>query len=92
MNSPAAASVRRIEDQRIRAEAGMSKLVIRLSTLHPIFASVRCVGRVPPRSRRPMMVLLPIHRSLDQAPAVVAGTALPAHASMFFDCCNTSRP
>ena len=46
MNNPAAASVRRFEDQRIRTEAGMPKLVIRLNTLHPIFASVRCAGRV----------------------------------------------
>ena len=44
MNSRAAASVSRVEDQRIRAEVGMPKLVIRLSTLHPIFASVGIVN------------------------------------------------
>ena len=46
VDNPAGASVRRFEDQRIRTEVGMPKLVIRLSALHPIFASVRCVGRV----------------------------------------------
>jgi hypothetical protein len=35
------ASVRRVEYHRIRTETGMPKLVIRLSKLHPIFASVR---------------------------------------------------
>ena len=46
MNRPAAASARRVDYQRIRTETGMPKLVIRLRTLHPIFASVRCLGRV----------------------------------------------
>lgn len=45
-NGLVAASLRRVGGQRIRAEAGMPILVIRFSTLHPIFASVRCVGRV----------------------------------------------
>jgi hypothetical protein len=40
MNGLVAASVRQAGDQQIRAEAGMPKLVIQLSTLHPIFASV----------------------------------------------------
>jgi hypothetical protein len=31
----------RLRDQRTRAEAGMPRLVIRLSTLQPIFASIR---------------------------------------------------
>jgi RNA polymerase sigma-70 factor (ECF subfamily) len=42
MNSPVATPVRRVEYQRIRAETGMPKLVIRLSTLHRTCASVRC--------------------------------------------------
>jgi hypothetical protein len=46
MDRLVAESVRRVEDQRMRTEAGMPKLVIRLSTLHPIFASIRCVDRV----------------------------------------------
>ena len=46
MDSPAATSVRRVEYQQVRAETGRPRLVIRLSTLHPIFASVRCLGRV----------------------------------------------
>ena len=46
MDGSVAPSVRPDGDQWIRAEVGMPKLVIRLSTLHPIFASVRCVGRV----------------------------------------------
>jgi hypothetical protein len=32
--------------------------------------------------------LVPKHRSLNRAPAVVAGTPLPAHASMLFNRCN----
>ena len=46
MKRPAAASAHPVERQSIRTEAGMPKLVIRLSTLHPIFASVRCWGRL----------------------------------------------
>jgi 6-phosphogluconolactonase len=46
MNNPAVTSVRPVEYQRIRAEIGMPKLVIRLSTLYPIFASIRWLGRV----------------------------------------------
>ena len=46
MKRAAAASAQSVEYQRIRAEAGMPKFVIRLSTLQPIFASVRCRGRL----------------------------------------------
>ena len=46
VNRSTPASVDRVEDQRIRAEAGMPNIVIRLSTLHPVFASVRCWDKV----------------------------------------------
>jgi hypothetical protein len=40
--------------QRVRMEVGMQRAVIRLTALHPIFASARGLGRVRAWSRRPV--------------------------------------
>jgi hypothetical protein len=63
-------------------------------TRHPIeyVASNLCLGALRRQSSSPKSSanngLVPIHGRLYQAPAVVARTPLPAHASMLCDRCN----
>jgi hypothetical protein len=74
--------------QRIRAEPGMPRPVVRLSTLHPTFASVRLIGQSPRAKSSVDDYLVAKHRRLNRTPAIIARASLPAHASVLCNHCE----